>query len=160
MFKKLFESQQFEQAATAFESMTDSEKVETLKSLYYQARNANIPIAIGVLHRQLHPGKTFQDFFNAWMPPENSMNPITIGDTIYYQHFPCPTRVINAVNMQDPNDIISIGLQWCTEEEFKIGYEQTAQSQSNAERRDNISEVADKKSVEVYSVKTDTNLGT
>lgn len=160
MFKKLFEAQQFDQAIAAFESMSTSEKITTLKSLYYQARNANTPLAVSVLHRQLHQRSTFKDFFDAWMPPKNSMNPMTIGDTIYYQHFSCPTRVINAINMQDPHDIISIGLVWCTEEEFKIGYEQASQSQSNTERRDNIAEVADKKSVEVYMVKADTNLGT
>ena len=160
MFKKLFEAQQFAQAVSAFESMNTSEKIAALKSLYYQAINANMPVAVSVLHRQLHQGSTFKDFFDAWMPPKNSMNPTTIGDTVYYQHFPCPTRVINAINMQDPNDIISIGLAWCTEEEFPIVYEQTSQSQSNTERRDNIAEVADKKSVEVYMVKADTNLGT
>ena len=62
--------------------------------------------------------------------------------------------------MNDSNDVISIGLLWCTEEEFKIGIKKAEESQSNAERGENISEVADKESVEIYMVKADTNLGT
>ena len=38
------------------------------------------------------------------------------------------------------NDIISIGLVWCTEEEFKSAVEEMGQSKPNTERRDSISE--------------------
>ena len=88
------------------------------------------------------------------------MQPFTVGNTTYYQHFEIPVRVINAINMKDPSDVISVGLVWCTEEEFKMGIKKADENQSNAKRGENISEVADKESVEIYMVKADTNLGT
>jgi len=159
-FEKLFEEQKFSEALEAFDQMNQLDKEKALKMLYYKARNAKTPIAVSVLHRRLHGGKTFEDFFNAWMPPKNSMRPFSVGNLIYYQHFEIPVRVINAINMNDSNDVISIGLVWCTEEEFKIGIKKSEESQSNTERGENISEVAEKESVEIYMVKADTNLGT
>lgn len=159
-FEKLFEEQNFSKALESFDQMNQTDKENALKILYYKSRNAKTPVAVSVLHRRLNEGKTFEDFFNAWMPPKNSMKPFSVGSTTYYQHFEIPVRVINAINMNDSNDVISIGLVWCTEEEFKIGIKKAEESQSNAERGENISEVADKESVEIYMVKADTNLGT
>lgn len=159
-FSKFLEKQKFDKALAVFEKMKQSEKEETLKQLYYQARNAKTPVAVSVLHRKLHENKTFDDFFNAWMPPKDSMRPFMVGSTTYYQHFEIPVRVINAINMKDQNDIISIGLVWCTEEEFKAGIKKAEENSSNVDRAENISEVADKESVEIYMVKADTNLGT
>lgn len=159
-FEKLFEEQKFDEAVKLFEQMSKNDKEQTLRALYYQARNAKQPVAVSILHRRLHNGKTFDDFFKAWMPPQDSMRPFTVGNTTYYQHFEIPVRVINAINVADANDIISIGLVWCTEEEFKAGIKKTEESQANAKRGDSISEVADKESVTIYMVKADTNLGT
>ena len=69
-FEKLLEEQKFSQALEAFEQMSQTSKEKALKILYYQARNAKTPVAMSVLHRHLHEGKTFEDFFNAWMPPK------------------------------------------------------------------------------------------
>lgn len=159
-FEKLLADQKFSEAIKIFEQMNQVEKEKALKNLYYQARNAKMPVAVSVLHRHLHDGKSFEDFFNAWMPPQDSMRPFTVGDTTYYQHFEIPVRVINATSMKNPNDIISIGLVWCTEEEFKVGIKKAEENKSNSERGENISEVADRESVEIYMAKADTNLGT
>ena len=94
------------------------------------------------------------------MPPKESMKPFTIENTTYYQHFETPVRVINAISIADQKNIISIGLVWCTEEEFMSGIKKAEENKSNIERGDNIAEVAEKKSVELYIVKSDINLGT
>lgn len=159
-FEKLFEEQKFSDALAVFDQMNKADKEKTLKILYYKARNAQTPVAVSILHRRLHEGKTFEDFYNSWMPPKYAMKPFSVGNTTYYQHFEIPVRVINAINMNDSNDVISVGLVWCTEEEFKMGIKKTEESQANAERGENISQVADKESVEIYMVKADTNLGT
>lgn len=159
-FEKALEELKFNEALKIFEQMHRDDKEQILKQLYYQARNAKQPVAVSVLRRQLHTGKTFDDFSNAWMPPKDSMNPFTVGSATYYQHFETPVRVINAINMNDSNDILSIGLVWCTEEEFKLGIKKAQENKSNTARGDNIKEVADKKSIELFLVKTDTNLGT
>lgn len=159
-FEQLFEEQKFSDALEEFDKMNQIDKEKALQVLYYKARNAKMPVAISILHRRLHEGKTFEDFFNSWMPPKDSMKPFSVGNTTYYQHFEIPVRVINAINMNNSNDIISVGLIWCTKEELKIGIKMAEESQSNAERGKNISEVADKDSVEIYMVEADTNLGT
>ena len=158
-FEKLLEEQKYSEALEVFEKMNRTEKEAVLKTLSYQTRNAKTPVAVSVLHRRLHQGKTFEDFFNAWMPPKETMRPFSVGDTIYHQHFEIPVRVINAINMKNPSDVISIGLVWCTEEEFKMGMKKAESNQENVERGENISKVAEKESVEIYRVKADTNLG-
>jgi hypothetical protein len=159
-FEKLIEEQKFSDVLEAFDRMNQIDKEKALKILYYKARNAKTPVAVSILHRRLHEGKTFEDFFNSWIPPKDSMRPFSVGSATYHQHFEIPVRVINAINLNDSKDVISVGLVWCTEEEFKIGIKKAEESQSNAERGENISEVADKESIEIYMVKADTNLGT
>ncbi|PHQ82429.1 MAG: hypothetical protein COB66_00345 [Coxiella sp. (in: Bacteria)] len=93
------------------------------------------------------------------MPPTHATKPFTVGDTTYHQLFGCPTRVINAVNMNNPKDIISVGIMWCTEEAFKKGIEEAKNNRANAERADSIGKVADKTSVDIFKVAADTYLG-
>ncbi len=155
-----FANQAFDKSAETFQLLSTDEQQVVLKQLYYEAREAKTPIALGVLYRELHDDKTFDDFYNAWMPPEDSMQPFTIGDKTYYHHFDMPTRVINAVNIEDPKEIISVGMVWGSQEELLQNLEKSTQSKSNKARADNISSVADKISAKQYFVQSDTNLGT
>lgn len=154
-----FKRQDFARALQAFNQFSASEQQDILKQLYYQAREADTPVALSVLYRRLHPGKTFADFQQGWFPSKEHTQPFQVGDKTYHQFFPVPMRVINAVNQDDPSEIISVGMAWCTETEFDAGFQQSAQMKSNQQRRDNIADVADKISAKVYKVKADTNLG-
>lgn len=154
-----FQQQEFDQAITDFNQLSKKDQQETLKQLYYEAREAKIPMALGVLYRKLHDGKTFDDFYQSWMPPKSYTKAFTVGDKTYYHFFDAPTRVINAVNMEDPKEIISVGMVWCSEKEFMENLEQIKQSDSNKMRADSIAEVADKISSKIYKVQKDTNLG-
>lgn len=158
-FFEQFDEQNIQQALNTFQKLNESTQLDILKQLHYQAREAKAPIAVGVLYRKLHDGKTFDDFYSAWMPPESAMNPFQVGKTTYHHYFKCPTRVINAINLEDPKEIISIGMMWCSKEEFEQGFKEVSASKSNAERGSSISTVADKISAKVYMVETDTELG-
>lgn len=50
---------------------------------------------VSVLRRRLREGKDYADFRAAWLPDKG---------------FGVPTRVISAVSMEDPRDIVTIGL--------------------------------------------------
>lgn len=49
---------------------------------------------VSVLKRRLREGKTYEDFREAWLPDKG---------------FGVNTRVISAVSMEDPRDIVTIG---------------------------------------------------
>lgn len=160
LFFSSFEKQDFSTALDAFNQLTAKEQELVLKQLYYQCRESKTPIAISVLYRQLREGRTFDDFYNAWLPPQNSMKPFAVGGKTYHQFFETPVRVLNAVNMTDPNEVISIGLVWCeNEEELQSGLKQTSEDKNNIVRGDNIANVAEKISSKIYKTYSDTNLG-
>lgn len=155
-----FEQQDYAQAIDSFDKLNKDEKIQLLKQLYYQAREAKAPVAISVNYRKLHENQTFNDFYNAWMPPIEATRPFKIGNKIYFNHFETPIRVINAVNMQDPSEVVSIGLVWCNSEaEFDAGLQRVIDSEANQIRADSISDVAEQTSSKIYKVKTDTQLG-
>lgn len=158
-FFSAFNREDFESAASDFDQLNQSEKESVLKKLFYEAREAKAPTALGVLYRQLHDEKEFDDFFNAWMPPRKETKPFIVGDKTYHHYFDAPTRVINAVNFEDPSEVISIGMVWCTEEEFLAHVETAQNSESNTNRRNKIATVADKISAKLYRVEADTQLG-
>lgn len=159
-FLNCLNEQDFPQALELFNKLTNEQQIDLLKQLHYQTREAKTPIAVSVLYRELHEDKTFEDFHNAWMPPQEAMQPIKVGDKLYYQFFDTPVRVINAVSMENPKEIVSIGLVWAnSEEEFKKGLEKATQDKNNSLRGDNIGTVATKISAKIYTVSSDTNLG-
>ena len=94
------------------------------------------------------------------MPREQDISPIDIDGTTYHQYFECPLRVINAVNLADEKDVVSIGLVWCEKEQFMQYMENSKDDASNTARASSIESVADKKSVEIFFTKADTRLGT
>lgn len=49
---------------------------------------------VSVLQRRLREGKDYDDFRAAWLPEKG---------------FGVPTRVVSAVSMEDPRDIVTIG---------------------------------------------------
>lgn len=159
-FFSQFENQDFTQALDTFDALSQDEQKNVLKQLFYQSREAKMPIAVSVLYRKLHDGKTFDDFYNAWMPPKDAMEPFEVGEKTYYQFFDTPVRVINAINMHDPQEIVSIGLVWSdSEEQFKQSLAKASKADDNVTRGDSVATVADKVSAKIYKVSADTQLG-
>lgn len=154
-----YQNKQFAKAQQVFDSLSDEEKQETLAKLFQQSEFFRTPHSVSVLFRELHDDKNFHDFHEAWFPPKESLNPRELYGKTYQQFFPAPIRVINAINFQNPKEIVSIGLHWLTEEEAKHMFEY-ANNPSNKQRGDSIAKVAEKTKAGVFEVASDDFLGT
>lgn len=113
------------------------------------------PQILSVLTRKLKPGKTFEDFQKAHLPPGKAIKTEFGYDVDYFK---APTRVINAVSATDPSIIVSIGLTYGDPEEvFK---EISSKIPLEKDRHDRIAEVADKVGPSLaYFVTSDNNYG-
>ncbi|MBV8801986.1 MAG: hypothetical protein JO131_03290, partial [Gammaproteobacteria bacterium] len=84
-----------------------------------------------VLFRKLKNGKTYQDFRQAWLPPVENIN----------QYFSVPILVINAQSIQDPSEIVSIGLVWANVQDAIEEYKQYQETEEV--RHEKIEKVTD-----------------
>ena len=120
-------------------------------------------MVISILYRELHDGKTFEDFHEAWFPTKEYCVEVKKGGETFQQVFPAPTRVYNAVNMENPNEVLSVGFTWIDGEEQgkqMLEYaQQSGKDKLNQERHDNIDTVARKVTSKMYELKTSDNLG-
>lgn len=162
-FWELFSKQDIERAIVVFESLSASEKTAVFSELFQKSAFSRNPMVISILYRELHDGKTFEDFHDAWFPPKEYCHETEKGGEIFQEVFPAPTRVYNAVNMENPNEILSVGFTWIDSEEQgkkMMAYaEQQGKDKLNQERHDNIDQVAKKISSKMYTLKTSDNLG-
>lgn len=115
-----------------------------------------VPQFVAVLHRKLKADKSYDDFYEAWLPPGlkgKDPRKEAVG------YFPGPMQVINAVNSEDPTDIISIGLIWGTGEQMQAALERNKSAE--ASRSIEVSKVADKSQPnKIYIVQDVNQLGT
>jgi len=97
---------------------------------------------VSLFIRRLKPGKTYDDFHEAWKPSKG---------------FGVPTRVINAVNLTDDREIVSVGLVALPLEQMETFKQQiVAQEQV---RHDRISDVVEPDIRQAfYVIKNDDNL--
>lgn len=93
--------------------------------------NDTKPLTLSVLFRKLKKGNSYEDFRKAWLPPTDNLE----------NYFDLPVVVINAVNLQDPEEIISIGLVSADVEEAMKQYQQYEKTE--AERQTQIEAVSD-----------------
>ncbi len=158
-----FSKEDFEKSITVFESLSESEKTAVFSEFFQKSAFSRNPMVISILYRELHGGKTFDDFHQAWFPPKEYCHEIKKGEEIFQQVFPAPTRVYNAVNMQNPNEILSVGFTWIDSEEQgkqMMSYSKTAgKDKLNQDRHENIDTVARKVSSKMYELKSSDNLG-
>ena len=98
---------------------------------------------VAVLVRQLREGVTYEQFEEAWRPEHG---------------FGREVRVLNAVNVDDPREIVSVGLMPdLTREELPQFLEQIAASE--AARHEHIDHVIEKLSLRgIYDVVGDVDL--
>jgi len=113
----------------------------------------NKPQFIAVLHRKLKPNCTYKDFYEAWLPPGlHGKDPKK--EAVNY--FAGPVQVINAVNINDATDIISIGIIWASSAEIDEDVQRTAPTE--AIRGEKILKVADQGKENKFYVVKDVNL--
>jgi len=89
------------------------------------------PLTLSILFRKLKNEKTYQDFRQAWLPPVENIN----------QYFGVPILVINAQSIQDPSEIISIGLIWANVQEAIEEYKQYQETEEL--RQEKIEKITD-----------------
>lgn len=160
-FWENFQKKDFVFAQKDFDALNGSEKQSLLSELFQKSQYHRTPDMVAVLYRKLHDEKSFEDFHQAWFPPKKYCDPIEKNGAIFQQFFPATVRVINAVNINDPKEIISIGLTWVENESQgqKMWEVSTANNDANQERANNIATVSDNISSKLYQPKTDDNLG-
>lgn len=162
-FNDNFKNKKFAKARDAFLQMNDDDQVSCLEALFQQSMNAITPAAISVLFRKLHPGKTFEDFRAAHLPPEEFCKPQQAGGEEFKNFFPVPTRVFNAVDVSDPSNVVSVGLTWTRNDEEKelmnTFLSQIKENGANKIRVDRIEKVADKSDSGIYLTESDDNFG-
>jgi uncharacterized protein YciI len=91
----------------------------------------NKPLTMSVLFRKMKDGNGYEDFRKAWLPP---VEPIE-------NYFNLPVMVINAQNLQEPEEVISVGLVWADVEEAMQKY--LEHQKTEAERQDKIELISD-----------------
>jgi hypothetical protein len=109
------------------------------------------PSLISVLKRKLHPGKTYEDYYKAHLPPLNE------GQALFH-YFPFTTYVMNAQNVMDQSDIFTIAFMWGDPTQI---YELTkTMGDSEKRRHDSIETIAEKIGpTQIYEFKDMTQLG-
>jgi hypothetical protein len=157
-----FEKKEFIKALAAFESLDSKEQVTIFGELFQKSQYANKPHSISVLFRELHEGKEFADFHEAWFPPKDMCQPEKLYGETYQQFFKAPIRVVNAVNMSNPKEIVSVEIHWLDEEQaqhFSTMMATASTDEGNIRRAASIAKVSNHKSSDVFIVEADENLG-
>ncbi|GEM_PF-4896163 len=162
-FWEYFSNRQFEDAIACFESYGVDEKAVIFSELFQKSAFSRNPAIISVLFRELQDENTFDDFHQAWFPPKEYCHEIKKDGEIFQQVFPAPTRVYNAVSIDNPKEVLSVGFTWIDSEEQgekMLAYSKNAGTDKlNQERNKNIDSVARKVSSKLYELRTSDNLG-
>lgn len=159
LFWECFGKKDFVEAEQIFSQLSSKAKQEVFATLFQQSQNQAQPHSVSVLFRKLHEGKEFDDFYQAWYPPKHYCDEIVEGGETYQQFFTVPIRVINAVNVDNPDEVVSIGLHWMTDQDLEVAMSDAEFAKRGAERGEKIATVAQKEQTGVYKVMTDDNLG-
>ncbi|HLB42454.1 MAG TPA: hypothetical protein VJN02_06330 [Gammaproteobacteria bacterium] len=165
-FWKSFRNKDFSSAQEQFDALESNNKQAVLAELFQKSEYHRTPAMVSVLRRRLHDNQSFRDFYQAWFPREDMCKKIEMGRQVYQQHFETPVRVINAINNNDPKEIISVGITWVTNKEEEQGLWEYIKNASTGENKNNellhdrIEEVAEGELLGVFRVETDDNLGT
>tara|TARA_R110000868_G_scaffold8205_3_gene42444 strand:+ start:35992 stop:36498 length:507 start_codon:yes stop_codon:yes gene_type:complete len=157
-FWSAFQANDMDSAVTALDALSAEDKKSVLSELFQKSQYQQTPHSVSVLFRELHDDKTFDDFHEAWFPPKDKLNPQEVHGQTYQQYFPVPIRVINGVNIENPKEIVSIGMHWMTDEQAKDLMAEA--SKGDKVRGDSINEVAERMKTGIFMVESDDNLGT
>jgi hypothetical protein len=164
-FWEFFKNKDFKNAQAQFEHLNEHDKQIIFQELFQKSECHRTPIMVSVLRRELNDDKSFDDFYKSWFPEEKNCNKVELGGQTYQQHFPIPVRVINATNMANPQEIISVGISWVTNAEEEkalwahIENANKGKDQNNESRHEKIKEVAEGELLGIFKVRTDDNLG-
>lgn len=134
----------------AFELIADlpQDEQETMltavmKFLKHDFDLASKPQSMVVLRRKLKPGKTYQDFHNAWLPPVDARD--SLSGEKQYDYFDGPVRVINGIDSKEPNCFSTVLLSTASMDVLGTEYAKYAKTEAKRhEALKNIVEHVDK----------------
>lgn len=100
------------------------------------------PTVISIFQRKLKPGKTFEDFQQAHLPPSGEVKKRECGYEVEF--FGVPTRVINAVSAEDPTIVYSIGLSYGEVSEiFSEAMNKSKEDQKPGQRKEQLEAICE-----------------
>lgn len=151
LFLEHLKKNETQKALAFFLEFSQEDQVSVL-SYYAQLINSKKQISINpkmiaFLRRDLREGKTYQEFESAWLPDAPTKK---IDDQKIVDYYKLPVQVINAQSVQNPKELISIGLVDASQEE--IIKEAQKNADADAARRKQTAEVTEKGSVGLYKV--------
>ncbi len=158
-FWENFNNKAFVDAQQVFDQLDAEAKQQLFAELFQQAQCQRQPHSVSVLFRKLHDDKQFGDFYQAWLPPAEKCNKQEVDGQTYQQFFPMPIRVINAIDINDPKQVVSVGLHWMSDEDLEAALSDKQMQSDGAQRGDSIAEAAEKQQAGIYKVVADDNLG-
>ena len=161
-----FQSQDFKQAQAQLATLDSSEQAAILAELFQKSGFHQKPFMLSVHKGTIKNDKSFAEFYQSWLPPEAACNEVEKHGQIFQQCFPIPLRVVHAVNMNTPNEIVTVSFNWVKskkEEQELMDYIEKAMSgkdEINEQRHNSQKKVIDRELLGMYVVKSDDNLGT
>lgn len=165
-FWQHFSNKDFVSAQACLDALNDESKQAVLERLYQQAGSDQKPVMVSVLRRTLHDDQSFDDFYREWFPPKKWCNPVEEGGQVFQQSFDGCVRVVNAINADNPKEVLSVGIVWVSndEEEQAMWRFMEAAKRNEIEmgrvRGERIAKVADGEFLGAFKVEKDDNLGT
>jgi hypothetical protein len=157
-FWEAFWNKRFDEARDVWAKLSPDGQRAALLEMFQLASCARTPSSISVLFRELHEGRTFEEFRTAKKPPADHCKPVDVEGIRYEQFFEAPVRVVNAIDLKDPHRVVSVSFNWLTpEQQQKIW--SIADDPANAGRSDAIAPVADKTLALIALTQSDDNLG-
>lgn len=160
-FLALLAQAEFEQAAKVFCTYPLKEQAKRLEqlntSLHKSNRATHTPKVLAVIQRQLKDDTRFDQFYEAWQPTADKTQ--VDDEHNHFDYFALPVRVINARNIDDPDNILSISMIAC--DDYEDVFDAFSARQSDEQKRaERIALVADKvASNEMYEIISDDILG-
>jgi hypothetical protein len=162
-FLNHIKEQDFNTAAQLLGNCSQGEVVAALQAMH-EAIQFKVH-SVSILKRELKPNVSYDDFHQAWLPPMDKKDITMTSTGVLVHYFPFPVRVINAVNIKNDKEVISIGLMGATRQDIeKMQSSSTDQDKkilkTETVRHDQIEEVSTKVGdTDYFECKDDNNLG-
>lgn len=132
MIFNAIENNDFESAITQLEALSKEERKSVLKQvlpfLKHDYDLACKPQSMVVLRRQLKPGKTYQDFHKAWLPPVDAH--ASLSGEKQYDYFHSSVRVINGIDPKTPEQFSTVLLSTASLTELTTEYTKYAKTEA------------------------------
>ena len=150
---ELLHKGKIEEALSAFESMDQKSKHSFFSALQTYVSS---PKTLSLLVRRLKEDASYEDFYQAWLPPIQGTGPEE-GSSLGY--FKAPVKVLNFQSLDDSSKLLSLGFMWIAPDELEQTF--SAFAATEKERHDSIDRVAEKIGpTQIYVCKDISDLGT